>query len=86
VTLKLSPDRTDRVSAAIRAVASAAHEATLPNDLDSARRALGLVWWAIHDAQAAINEAERETRDEALNAVRDHHAELLASLSTGEAA
>jgi hypothetical protein len=67
MSIPLSPDRADAVSAAIRDVARKAHDATLPNDLDSARKALGLVYWALHAAVEAINKAERETRREALN-------------------
>lgn len=67
MSLKLSPDRTDAISAAIREIGRRVHLATLASDTEAARKALNEVWFATHDAQALINAAERATRDEALN-------------------
>jgi hypothetical protein len=64
--VKLSPDRSDAVSAAIREIARKVQDATLAPDTDAARRALNEVWFATHRAAELINEAERATRAEAL--------------------
>lgn len=69
--MKLSPDRTDAVSAAIRAILRKVQDATLAPDLDAARKALNEVWFATHEAQQLINEAERATRAEALAALEN---------------
>jgi len=66
MTLRLSPDRSDEVSAAIREVCRKAHEATLASDTEAARKALRAVSAATLRAGELLNTAEREARGEAL--------------------
>jgi len=70
MTLRLSPDRSAAVSAAIRRISRKAHDAELADNTATARKALNELWWAVHDAQTALNDAEKATRDEALAELR----------------
>jgi hypothetical protein len=70
MTLKLSPERADAVAKAIRAVTHKAHQAEQATDTVAARKAMNEVWFAVHDAQQLLNDAEKATRDEALAKVR----------------
>lgn len=67
--MKLSPDRSDVVSAALREVCNRAADATRADNTDDARKRLNLVYWALHEATSQLNEAERLTRAEALQSV-----------------
>lgn len=64
--MKLSPDRTDAISAAIREIGRRVQDATLAPDTKAARKALGEVWSANRRALELINDAEEATRREAL--------------------
>jgi hypothetical protein len=64
--VKLSPDRSDAISAAIREVGRHWQDATLASDTEAAREALSEVRFAVVRAVALINEAEEATRREAL--------------------
>jgi hypothetical protein len=64
--MRLSPDRTDAISAAIREIGRRVHDATLAPDTEAARKALGEVWSANRRALELINDAEEATRREAL--------------------
>jgi hypothetical protein len=64
--MNLSRAANTRIRAAVHAVATRAHEAEMAPDLDAMKRALNEVWHAVHDARETINQAERETREDAL--------------------
>lgn len=64
--MKLTPDRTDAISAAIREIGRRVQDATLATNTDDARKALDDVWHATRIAQQFINDAEQATRREAL--------------------
>jgi hypothetical protein len=50
----------------LSALLAAALEACDATDTEEARKRLNAVWFAVHEAQEAINTAERETRRVAL--------------------
>lgn len=64
--MKLSPDREDAVSKAFRDLCNKAADVTRADNTEDARKRLNLVWWALHEATDKLNEAERDTRTEAL--------------------
>lgn len=64
--MKLSPDRTDAISAAIREIGRKWQDATLATNTDDARTALLEVRFATIRAVDLINDAEQATRREAL--------------------
>lgn len=64
--MKLSEDRSDAISSAIREIGNRVHDATLAPDTEAARQALNAVWFATHRATQLINDAEEATRREAL--------------------
>lgn len=72
--MKLSPDRTDAVSRAIREIGRCVHDATNAPDTEAARKALNAVWFATHKAQELLNDVERATRDEALRQLEERAA------------
>jgi hypothetical protein len=65
----LTEERAAMIRRRTEAVVDFAKAAHTETDLAAAKRALNAAWFAIHDAQTAINEAERETRAEALQHV-----------------
>lgn len=64
--MKLTPDRSDAISAAIREIGNRVHLATLASDTAAARYALGTIRDAVLEAAELINDAEQATRREAL--------------------
>lgn len=66
MSLKLPPDRTDAISAAVRNIARRVEDATLAPDTGALAKALNEVWFATHEAQTLVRNAEQATRDEAL--------------------
>ena len=62
--MKLTPDRTDAISAAIREIGRKWQDATLAPDTEAARKALHEVRWAAISAEQLITDAERATRAE----------------------
>lgn len=64
--IRLSPDRSDQISKAMRRIAATVQDAINAPDTEAARKALNAVWNATHDAQQLINDAEREARTAAL--------------------
>jgi hypothetical protein len=65
MSLKLTPDRTDAISAAIREIGRHWQDATLAADTEAARKALSEVRFATVRAVTLINDAEDATRAEA---------------------
>lgn len=52
--------------ALLRKVVAKAQAAASAGDTDEARKMLNEVWFAVHDAQQALNDAEKATRAAAL--------------------
>jgi len=65
----LSPQRTAEMTQRLDALVSAAQAARQAPDLDAIKQALNAVWFAVHKAHDYATEAERETRQEALQAI-----------------
>lgn len=64
--IRLSPHRTDAVSAATREISRCAHDAEIAPDMESKKVALDAIWSATRRARELINDAEREARSAAL--------------------
>jgi hypothetical protein len=65
----LDPATEANLADALAAVQKAADEARKAPDLDAMKRTLNRVWFAVHDAQATITQAEAQTRKAALETV-----------------
>jgi hypothetical protein len=64
--IRLTPDRSDDISRALRKITRLSLEAELARDTDAARTALTAVRDAVLEAGDLINRAEREARNTAL--------------------
>lgn len=62
----MHPETETAVRIALDAVVAAAGRAQRAPDLAATKEALNRVWFAVHEAQQAIDDADRETRERAL--------------------
>lgn len=60
--MTLAPELEAHIKAALQRLAEAAQAPLTAKDTAAARKAVNAVWYAVHDASAAITKAEEETR------------------------